>query len=88
MRRRLESLQKYFLRVSLDQSINLTNLFIESNDSINIILNIRSEDVCITDNITNLIKYIENTLKVRVNVGLGRIYSDIKNISSSYLIDE
>ena len=57
---------------------------IESNDSINIILNLKSENYSIADNVTSLIKIIESEHEVHINIGIGKIYNELKHIPSSY----
>ena len=63
---------------------NMQSICNEANDSINIILNTKSEDCCMIININNLIKHIENELHINVNIGIGNTYKEFENIVLSY----
>jgi two-component system response regulator YesN len=62
---------------------NMKSYCSEANYCINVIINIKSKEHDITGNLNNLIEYIENQLKIRVNIGIGDTFKGFTNISAS-----
>ena len=63
---------------------SLQNVCTEGSNTLNIILNIKTEDVDILQNSNKLLKYIENDLNLHVNMGIGNAYRGLENIKTSF----